>query len=598
MNNPQTDLEIRSSWTTYKRLLQYTKRYWKAFAIGVLGFLLNAQAEWVFADLFKYVIDAIQSQDQSKKDLFPLAIVASFALRGLGTFMGTFGFSYVARNVVYALRKELFQHILNLPVEYYHANAPGYVISKVTYVVDQVTGAATEALKVLVREGLTVICLLGYLFYLNWRLSFLFFGVAPFIAVIVSSATKRFQKQSKRVQNTMGDVSHITSEAVNAYLAVKTFGGENYEHNRFDEASIRNLNQGLKMVKTSSINTPVVQLLVAAGMSAVVWVALRPNVAGQISPGEFIAFLVAAGMLVKPVRQLTDVNAALQRGIAAADSLFLLMDSPAEQNKGTHSPQRVAGKIEFKNISFAYSEESGSVLKDINFTIQPGQTVALVGRSGSGKSTLANLIPRFFSVTKGELLIDDVPIGDYELAALRRQIAIVSQKIALFNDTVYHNIAYGSLEGAPEEKIEEAARIAHAMEFIEKMPAKMQTQVGTDGVQLSGGQRQRIAIARAILKDAPILIMDEATSALDTESERYIQDALEKVMANRTTLVIAHRLSTIEKADIIFVMDQGQIVEAGSHTELLAKNGYYAQLQKMQQIEGEDVIEESTSAPM
>ncbi|HET8708445.1 MAG TPA: ABC transporter transmembrane domain-containing protein, partial [Pseudomonadales bacterium] len=392
---PEQDVVVKSSWETYKRLLQYTKRYWKAFAVGVLGFLINAQAEWIFADLFKYVIDAIQNSDQSKKDLFPLAIIASFALRGLGTFMGSFGFAYVARNVVYALRRELFGHILNLPVEFYHTNAPGYVISKVTYVVDQVTGAATEALKVLVREGLVVVCLLGYLFYLNWRLSFLFFGVAPFIAFIVSNATKRFQKQSKRVQNTMGDVSHITSEAVNAYLTVKTFGGEKFEHDRFDQASHRNLSQGLKMVKTSSINTPIVQLLVAAGMSAVVWVALRPGIAGNITPGEFIAFLVAAGMLVKPVRQLTDVNAALQKGIAAADSLFILLDSPTEKNTGTFAPERINGKIEFRNVGFSYGEENGKVLQGINFTIQPGQTVALVGRSGSGKSTLANLIPRF-----------------------------------------------------------------------------------------------------------------------------------------------------------------------------------------------------------
>jgi len=594
----QQDVVVTSSWATYKRLLQYTRRYWKAFALGVFGFLINAQAEWIFAELFKYVIDAIQHSDQSRKDLFPLAIIASFALRGLGTFMGTYGFAYVARNVVYSLRRELFDHILRLPVEFYHNNAPGYVISKVTYVVDQVTGAATEALKVLVREGLVVTCLLAYLFYLNWRLSFLFFGVAPFIALIVHNATKRFQRHSKKVQNTMGDVSHLTSESVNAYLTVKTFGGEQFEEQRFDEASQRNLNQGLKMVKTSSINTPVVQLLVAAGMSVVVWVALRPSVAGGITPGEFIAFLVAAGMLVKPVRQLTDVNAALQKGIAAADSLFLLLDSPTEENKGQHAPQRVAGKIEFREVGFSYGESSAAVLKNINITIQPGQTVALVGRSGSGKSTLANLIPRFFSVTEGQLLIDDVPIAEYELAALRRQVAIVSQKIALFNDSVYHNIAYGNLELATEEKVLEAARVAHALEFIERMPQGLQTQVGTDGVQLSGGQRQRIAIARAVLKDAPILILDEATSALDTESERYIQDALEQVMVNRTTLVIAHRLSTIEKADIIFVMDQGRILEAGSHSELLAKNGFYAQLQRMQQLEGEDAIEEETSAPL
>ncbi len=567
----------QSGWQTYKRLLGYSKAYWGAFALGIVGFILNAQTEWAAAEQIKFIINAIQDKDESAKNLFPLIIVAIFFFRGIGTFMGTYYLSLVARNVVYQLRKELFAKLLILPNQYYHLHSAGHLSAKLIYDVEQVTEAASDALKTMVREGFTVLGLLGYLFYTNWRLSISLLIIGPIAASLVRVASKRFRKLSYKIQNTMGDVNHIVGETIQGFAVVKSYGGQAYETQRFDNASKENLKQSMKMVVTSALNTPVIQFLMAIAMGGVVWLALQPNILGDVSAGAFVAYITAAGLLSKPVRSLTDVNTKIQRGISAAQSVFDLLDTTVEEDTGTYQATKVQGQIEFKDLSFSYPTGE-QVLHNINLTVPTGKTVALVGRSGSGKSTLVSLLPRFYEVTQGQILLDGHALSEYTLANLREQIATVSQKVMLFDNTIRHNIAYGDLAHKTDAEVEAAAKAAYAHDFIMKLPQGYQTQVGQDGTQLSGGQRQRIAIARALLKDAPILILDEATSALDNESEFYIQAALETVMQNRTTLVIAHRLSTIEKADLIVVLESGCIIEQGSHHELLEKKGMYAQL--------------------
>lgn len=566
-----------SGWESYKRLLGYTRRYWVLFLLAVVGFVINAQTEWAAAQLLKYIITAIQEQDQDSKNLFPLLVILLFFVRGLGSFMGNYYMSMVSRHIVYAMRTDLFNKLLQLPAAYYHRNPSGHIASKLIYNVEQVTAAASEALKTIVREGAIVIGLFGYLFYTNWRLSLSLLAVGPFAAALVRIASKRFRKLSIRIQNAMGDINHITNEVIGGYQVVKTYAGESYERERFNRASLENLKQGMKMVVTSAINTPLVQLLMSVAMAGVIWIALRPDVMGGTSPGEFVAYLTAAGLLAKPIKSLTEVNEKLQRGISAAVSVFEVLDEPSEPTGGDLTITRLRGDIEFRGVNFAY-EPGMPVLQDFSLSVKAGQTVAIVGRSGSGKTTLVNLLPRFYDAQQGDILIDGRRIQDYPLSALRQQIASVGQKVVLFDDTVANNIAYGAFRKLPRVAVEAAARTAYADDFIRAMPEGYDTQVGQDGVQLSGGQRQRLAIARALIKDAPILILDEATSALDNESEFYIQAALERVMQNRTTLVIAHRLSTIEKADWIVVMDHGRIVEQGTHAELLARAGAYAQL--------------------
>lgn len=574
--NTQTSAQI-SGWQIYQRLLGYTRRYWGLFTLGVVGFLINAQTEWAGAKLVQFIIEAIEKHDQSSKNLFPLLIIGVFFLRGFGTFVGNYYISLVSRNLVYEMRRELFDKLLFLPTNFYHLNSSGRIAAKLIYDVEQVTAAATEALKTIVREGFIVICLFGYLLWTNWRLSLALFVIGPIAGWLVGIASKRFRKLSHKIQTSMGDINHIANETINGYQVVKTYGGEAYERQRFNAASLENLKQGMKMVITQSITSPLVQMLMAMGMSVVVWIALQPQIMGDITAGGFVAYITAAGLLAKPVRALTEVNEKIQRGIAASASVFELLDMDAEQDTGTIDVDRVQGEMEFRHVGFAY--ESGKpVLQDISLRVKPGQTVALVGRSGSGKTTLVDLLPRFYDATEGEILLDGKPLQSYSLSCLRRQIASVSQKVVLFDDSIANNIAYGAYRDRPRSDIEIAAKAAYAQEFIEKLPKGFDTRVGQDGMQLSGGQRQRLAIARALLKNAPILILDEATSALDNESEFYIQAALDEVIKGRTTIVIAHRLSTIENADWIVVMDQGRIVESGTHTELLAKNGAYAQL--------------------
>ncbi|GGO78033.1 lipid A export ATP-binding/permease protein MsbA [Marinobacterium nitratireducens] len=571
-----------NGWTLYKRLLVYVKPYWFAFVVSFAAFGLFGASQALSAKWLEHVINAIEQGALDQRGLLALAVLGIFAMRGVGTFIGNYSISHVARQVVHSLRTDLFDRMLTLPSSYYHHSSSGELLAKLTYNVEQVTGAVTNAVKTALREGLTVIGLFGYLFYLNWKLTLIFVAAAPFIAVVVSVASKRMRKLSRRLQQSVGDITSAASETIKGYQIVRIFGGTEFERSRFHAASERNRRQFMKMVVTQSLNTPIVQFLIALALAGLLFIAMSPAVMGSMSTGQFVAFLTAAGLVTKPLRQLTDLSTTIQKGIAASESLFAVIDEPPEQDSGHHSVSRVQGRIRFEQVGFRYRGDSDIVLHDLDLEIAPGQTVALVGRSGSGKSTLASILPRFNSGWTGRIMLDEVPLEDYRLENLRQQIALVNQQVVLFNGTIADNIAYGAMAGCSEEQVRAAAEAAHVMEFAERLPEGLQTQVGESGLLLSGGQRQRIAIARAILKDAPILILDEATSALDTESERHIQDALEEVMRNRTTLVIAHRLSTVEKADQILVLDKGRIVEQGTHRELLELGGTYAALYRMQ----------------
>ena len=561
---------------TLLRLLRYLKPYWWALLLTIIGFAINASTEIGTAKLLQYITDAIKQSDQSKRDWFPVLIIMLFLVRGVGSFLGNYYSALISRNLVYELRVEVFNKLLRLPSSFYLANPAGTISSKLIFDVEQVTAASTDSMKTLLRDGLTVIGLIGFLLYSNWRLTLILFLVLPPILWLIRIASKRYLRLSKGIQETMGDVSHVTNEVIGGYQVVKNYGGQAYEAERFDKISKKNLRQGMKVVVTNSINTPAVQLLMAMAMSVVVWLALRPAVIDNISAGEFIAYIAAAGLLSKPVRSLTDINQKLQKGIAAGESIFALLDEPEEKDTGVIS-SALTGEMKLDNVSLIYPD-STVALRDFTLDIRAGETVALVGRSGAGKSSLVNLLTRTLSTSAGQITLDGIPIEDIKLESLRAQIAMVNQQVVLFNTTVFNNIAYGSLANKSQSDVERAAKDAFAHDFIMKMPNGYQSEIGAEGLQLSGGQRQRLSIARALLKDAPILILDEATSALDNESEYYIQQALDNVMKDRTTLVIAHRLTTIESADRIAVMDGGQIVELGTHHELMQLQGHYAQM--------------------
>jgi ATP-binding cassette, subfamily B, bacterial MsbA len=607
----------KSDLRIYGRLLSYVVPYWGAFLLSIFGFLIYSISNVSFVQLISYIVDSLQTGGAEPnpeigrylgeylgegsaldRTLIPIAIIIIAVSRGFGTFVGNYFISYVSNYLVHNLRCELFDRLLTLPSAFYDKHAMGHLVAKVTFHVTQVTGAATDAVRVIIREGFTVIGYLALLLYLNWKLTLIFFAVAPVIAVLVGYAGKRFRRISERIQNSMGDVTHVASEAVQGYREVRTFGGRAYESDRFDKVSQDNRRQSMKMVVTSSIATPTIQLMVAVALAGLVWLVLDPLLLSDMTPGNVVAFITTSGLLAKPIRQLSEVVATIQKGLAAAEDIFDLFDEELEKDEGSFEVERVAGKIEFRNVRFAYSPDTEDVLDDISFTVNPGETVALVGRSGSGKSTLVSLIPRFYAPVSGEILIDGKSVDSFALQNLRQHIAIVSQQVTLFNDTVARNIGYGSLQEAESSELREAAEKAYAWNFIESLESGLDTVVGDDGVLLSGGQRQRLAIARAFLKDAPILILDEATSALDTESERYIQKALEAVVKGRTTFIIAHRLSTIENADRIFVIDHGRIVEEGTHRELLTKQGFYAQLHVRDEIAGDADSDDNVPAIM
>ncbi|MCO8084091.1 lipid A export permease/ATP-binding protein MsbA [Acinetobacter lwoffii] len=567
---------MKHDFKVYLRLLSYLKPFWGIALLVLLGFSINAATEVSVAKLLEYIIEAIQNKDQSFTSLFPFLVVILMFFRGLGLFMGGYFTAVISRNLVFNIRQEVFAKLLRLPSQYYLDNTSGHITAKIMYNVEQLTAASTEALRTLLQQGLITLALLGYLLYTNWRLTMCILIFAPVIGFIISKAARRMRKLSRQVQDTMGDVNHVVQETVNANLIVKGFGGQSSEQERFKQNSLENLRRGLKMVAVQQLNSPVVQLIMSISLSIVMFIALRPQILGDTSAGEFVAYITAAGMLARPIKALTDINEKIQRGMAAAHSVFELLDMPEEKNTGTLTDS-LKGDIEFKDVNLIY-DDGHHAIHDFNLKVKAGETVALVGRSGAGKSSLVNLLVRYQDATSGQILLDQKPIEDFEITALRTQIAMVNQQVVLFNRTVRENIAYGQLEGASDEDIIAAAKAAYAHDFIMALPQGYNTQLGAQGLNLSGGQRQRIAIARAILKNASILILDEATSALDNESEYFIQRAFDKAMQDRTTIVIAHRLSTIENADRIVVMDQGRIVEQGSHAELIALHGAYYQL--------------------
>ncbi|MBZ9781015.1 lipid A export permease/ATP-binding protein MsbA [Pseudomonas sp. REP124] len=591
MSDAPPDAGQDSSLKIYLRLLGYVKPYIGLFLLSIVGFVIFASTQPMLAGILKYFVDGLSNPEAVLfpnvpylKDLqllmaVPLLIILIAAWQGLGSFLGNYYLAKVSLGLVHDLRVELFNKLLVLPNRYFDTHNSGHLISRITFNVTMVTGAATDAIKVVIREGLTVVFLFAYLVWMNWKLTLVMLAILPLIALMVGNTSKKFRKQSKKIQVAMGDVTHVASETIQGYRVVRSFGGESYEEQRFAAASQGNTDKQLRMTKTGAVYTPMLQLVIYTAMAVLMFLVLFLR--GDATAGDLVAYITAAGLLPKPIRQLSEVSSTIQKGVAGAESIFEQLDVEPEVDNGTVERERISGHLEVRNLSFSYPGTDREVLKNINFTASPGQMIALVGRSGSGKSTLASLIPRFYHHDIGEILLDDVEIEDYRLRNLRRHVAQVTQHVTLFNDTIANNIAYGDLAGAPRADIEKAATDAFAMDFISQMPDGLDTQVGENGVLLSGGQRQRLAIARALLKNAPLLILDEATSALDTESERHIQAALDQVMKGRTTLVIAHRLSTIEKADLILVMDQGQIVERGTHAELLAHNGYYSRLHAM-----------------
>ena len=560
-----------------KRILSYTFRYKLSFFISVIGFIMFAAADIAAVDWIRRIIGYINSEDNSLHTLLALSLIFIAMGRGVGFFIGNYFMSRVGFGIVRDLRAELFQKLHDLPKSYFDSNQSGQLINRITFTTTQVSGAASNAVKTFVREGFLLVGLFIYLSILNFKLTLLLIGTAPLIALIVYIAGKRLKKLATKIQTAMGDVTHIASEAVDGHVEIKSFNAQDYENSRFFVANESNKNQNLKLEATGNLATPIIQILVSVSLSLVAYFALGSQLGISLDAETFVAFFTASGLMAKPIRQLSNINIIIQKGLAAANEIFEQLDQDDEDNSGDVK-DKINGDIIFENVSFSYST-GGQVLNDISFSIAKNETVAIVGRSGSGKSTVANLIPRFYNHTSGDILIDNISVNDFSLEHLRSSISIVNQSPSLFNDTIAKNIAYGDDE-VDEEKLKESAELSGCIEFIENLPSGFESEIGDDGVLLSGGQRQRLAIARAFYKDSPIIILDEATSSLDTESELIVQEALEKLITNRTTIVIAHRLSTIENASKIIVLDEGHISESGTHSELIEAKGIYQSLYK------------------
>ncbi|MFZ3036977.1 MAG: lipid A export permease/ATP-binding protein MsbA [Rugosibacter sp.] len=575
----------QASRQLYLRLLRYVRPYWRVFILAIVFMAITASTEPLFPALMKPLLDSGFSGHASgiySSWILPLIIVGVFLVRGLFGFFADYALAWVANKVVLDLRNDMFKRLVQLPTTFFDNQSSGSVMSRIAYDVTGVTGAATGVITVFIKDTFAVVGLLAWMFYLNWKLSLIALIMVPGIALAVVGFSKRLRATSRGVQHAMGEIMHVLEESIEAHKVVKIFGGQAYESKRFAHASGMQRSQTMRQTIAAAALGPIVQIFAAIALATIITVAIQQSNAGdKTTVGSFVSFITAMLMLLAPLKRLTDINAPLQRGLAAAESVFSMIDAVPEDDFGTTTLGRANGNVAFCGVHLRYPGASREALAGINLTLPAGKTIALVGASGSGKTSLANLLPRFYHPTAGEILIDGHAIESLTLSSLRANIALVSQDVVLFNDTVAANIAYG-LENVTQTELIEAAKAAHALEFIENMPDGFNTMVGENGVKLSGGQRQRLAIARALLKNAPILVLDEATSALDTESERHVQAALDSLIKNRTTLVVAHRLSTIEHADRIIVLEAGRIIEEGCHAELLALGGAYANFYHMQ----------------
>ncbi len=572
-----------NGYEIYKRLATYALKHWNYLIMAFIGLVIAGATVPLFAMYMRPLLDGtFMEKDPETIRWAPLALLLIFFLRGIAGFMSSYSMEWIGRSVVKEIRTELFERLLRLPVSFYDKNNSGQLVTRLIYHVEQVSTAATKGLTVLVQDTVTVIGSIAVMMYYSWKLALIVLFVAPIIAVLIAIISRRFRKLSKQIQEQVGEVTQISNEAISATREIRIFDGIEYESKRFATVNDNNQQSYMKRVVTEQLSMPIVQFLMAIALAIVVYVATHGDRLDTFTPGKFMAFMTAMIALLDPVKRLTNISATLQGGIAAGESIFSLLDESPEKDTGTQVIDGVKGDFRIKDLSFRYNKESEKVLNGINFSVNEGEKIALVGQSGSGKTTLLNLLPRFYDNWQGEITLDGHLLQDIKLKNLREQFAYVGQDVTLFNDSVRNNIAYGAMRDASDEQLKSAAEAAFALEFIEKLPQGFDTQVGENGTLLSGGQKQRLAIARAILSNAPILILDEATSALDTKSERYIQNALETLLKSRTTFMIAHRLSTIEKADKILMMEEGRIIESGTHKELLALEGAYSKLYKLQ----------------
>lgn len=575
-----TDLSTRQ---TFGRLWPTISPFRLGLLVAGVALIVNAAIDPFMLTLLKTLLDdVIGKNNHGILRWMPLVIIGLILIRGVSGYISSYCISWVSGKVVMTLRRRLFSHMMGMPVAFFDQQSTGTLLSRISYDCEQVASSSSGSLVTVVREGASIVGLFVMMFYYSWQLSLILLVLAPIVSLAIRIVSRRFRTISKNMQNTMGQVTSHAEQMLKGHKEVLMFGGQQVETSRFEQVSNKMRRQGMKMVSATSLSDPIIQLLASSALAFVLYAASFPSVMATLTAGSISAVFSAMLMLMRPLKSLTNVNAQFQRGMAACQTLFAIMDTEQEKDEGTRVADRATGNIEFRDVTFTYPGAEMPALQHINLTLPAGKTVALVGRSGSGKSTLASLLTRFYDIDSGEILLDGHDLRDYTLASLREQVALVSQHVHLFNDAVANNIAYARTDVFSREAIEKAAQMAHAMEFINKMDNGLDTVIGENGVLLSGGQRQRIAIARALLRDSPILILDEATSALDSESERAIQSALETLQQNRTTLIIAHRLSTIEKADEILLVEEGRIVERGSHQQLLQKNGAYARLYQMQ----------------